>query len=113
MAKNGKKVGIISLEMNNNEIAARLSSIETQTDFKTIFRSLFEDENSKMKWYNKLKNLVNFPIYISDKTGVSAMNIKAKAQKLKHEIKRLPIAKLPITAPKFNPKRQQNNRNNR
>lgn len=89
MAKQGKKVGIVSLEMNNNEIAARLSSIETHTDFKTIFRNLFEDENSRKKWYDKLNNLVNIPIYITDKTNVSAAVIKAKAQKLKHEIKGL------------------------
>jgi replicative DNA helicase len=89
MARNGKKVGIVSLEMNNNEIAARLSSIETHTDFKTIFRNLFKDENSRQLWYNKLSNFTNLPIYITDKTNVSATNIKAKAQKLRHEIKGL------------------------
>lgn len=86
MARNKKNIGIISLEMNNNEIAARLSSIETQTDFKTIFRNLFEDENSRGKWYNKMNNFIDHKIYISDRTGVTASNIKAKAQKLKHQI---------------------------
>lgn len=87
MAKLGKKVGIVSLEMNNNEIAARLSSIESHTDFKTIFRNLFNDEEARHKWHSNLNNFVNLPIYITDKTNVSATNIKAKAQKLKHDIK--------------------------
>lgn len=89
MARKAKKVGIVSLEMNNNEIAARLSSIESHTDFKTIFRNLFQDDESRQKWYNKLSSFVNLPIFITDKTNVSATNIKAKAQKLKHEIKGL------------------------
>jgi len=54
MARKGKKVGIVSLEMNNNEIAARLSSIETTTDFKEIFRNLFKDEDARQKWLDKL-----------------------------------------------------------
>lgn len=89
MAKSGKKVGIVSLEMNNNEIAARLSSIESHIDYKVIFRNLFSDEDARQKWYSKLSTFVNLPIYITDKTGVSATKIKAKAQKLKHQIKGL------------------------
>lgn len=86
MAKQNKKVGIISLEMNNNEIAARLSSLETQTDFKTIFRNLFYDDNSRTKWYGKITNdFIGLPIFVTDKTSVTTSDIKAKVQKLKHE----------------------------
>ena len=86
MAKQNKKVGIISLEMNNNEIAARLSSLETQTDFKIIFRNLFEDENSRTKWYRKITDeFIGLPIFVTDKTKVTTSDIKSKAQKLKYE----------------------------
>lgn len=87
MAKLGKKVGIISLEMNNNEIAARLASIETATDFKQIFRNLFSDEDAKQKWHNKLSTFIKLPIYITDRTDVTSVKIKAKAQQLIHDIK--------------------------
>jgi replicative DNA helicase len=84
MAKHGVPVGIISLEMNNNEIAARLSSLETNEDFKTIFRNLYRDEDHRANWYQKMGNVVNLPIYISDSTHVDPIEIKAKATKLKH-----------------------------
>jgi replicative DNA helicase len=86
MAKRNKSIGIISLEMNNNEIAARLSSLETQTDFKVIFRNLFYDEDSRTKWYRKITDsFIGLPIYVTDKTQVTTTDIKSKAQKLKYE----------------------------
>lgn len=84
IAKSGKKVGIISLEMNNNEIGARLSSLGTDEDFRTIFRSLYRDADHKAQWYRKIQELIELPIYITDKTDVSPASIKAKAIKLKH-----------------------------
>lgn len=84
MAKKGVKVGIISLEMNNNEIAARLSSLESNMDFKMIFRNLYRDEDQKTIWYDKMRDIVNLPIFVSDKTKVTAVDIKAKASKLKN-----------------------------
>lgn len=90
MAKQGKKVGIISLEMNNNEIAARLSSIETLTDFKTIYRNLFADENARARWYTQITDsFIGLEIYVTDNTKVSALDIKSKALKLKHQAKGL------------------------
>lgn len=81
----GKKVGIISLEMNNVEIAARLASMETDIDFGIIYRNLFTDENQKNRFYNIINNkLSELPIYVSNKTSVDISQIKAKAAKLKH-----------------------------
>jgi replicative DNA helicase len=85
MAKKGKVVGIISLEMNNTEVGARLSSIETEINYKTIYRNLYQDESQKKKWYERMQDYINYPIYISDATRVNAIDIKAKAQKLKHQ----------------------------
>lgn len=84
MAKKGKKVGIISLEMNNTEIAARLSSLETDIEFYRIYRNLFEDTNQSQKFYDIIStDMVSLPIFISDKTKVDLNEIKGKAAKLK------------------------------
>lgn len=80
-----KSVGIISLEMNNTEIAARLSALETDIEFWRIHRNLFADEQQHQKFYNIIsKQLVSLPIYISDKTKVNINDIRSKAAKLKH-----------------------------
>lgn len=84
IARTGKRVGIISLEMNNNEIGARLSSLGSDDDFRTIFRNLYRDEDHKAQWYRRIQDLIELPIYITDKTDVSPTSIKAKAIKLKH-----------------------------
>lgn len=86
MAKKNTSVGIISLEMNNNEIAARLSSLHTQEDFKIIFRNLYRDEDHRALWYDKMRSVINEPIFVTDKTGVNIVDIKAKAQKLKYQL---------------------------
>lgn len=84
MARSGKRVGIISLEMNNTEIAARLSSIETGIDFSRVFRDIANDEQLHRRFYEKVsRDTINLPIYISDKTKVNINEIRAKAVKLK------------------------------
>lgn len=84
IAKAGKKVGIISLEMNNVEIAARLSSLETDIEFYRIYRNLFEDEKQGQRFYEIVStDLASLPIFVSDKTKVDLNEIKAKAAKLK------------------------------
>lgn len=84
MAAQGKKVGIISLEMTNNEIAGRLAAIDTDIDYSIIFRNLFFDENQRQRFYNRVASATSeLPIYVSDKTRVNAMDIRAKADKLK------------------------------
>lgn len=84
-AKKGKNVGIISLEMNNRQIAARLSAITSNVDYKVIFRNLFEDEKKKETWFKKIRNIVDLPIFVSDDTKVNAIDIRAKAHKLKYQ----------------------------
>lgn len=81
----GKKVGIISLEMNNVEIAARLASLETDIEFSRIYRNLFTDENQKNRFHNIINSeLSELPIFVSNKTRVDINEIRAKAAKLKH-----------------------------
>lgn len=86
MAAGGVKVGFISMEMNNNEIAARFAAIDTRTGFNEIYRGLYADENQKESFYNKINNsTANLPIYVSEKADLSVSDIKAKAYKLLHK----------------------------
>lgn len=84
IAKQGKTVGIITLEMNNTEIAARLASIETDISFSQVFRDIASDETLHRAFYERIsRSTIHLPIYFSDKTKVNATEIKAKATKLK------------------------------
>ena len=84
IAKQGKRVGIITLEMNNTEIAARLASIETDISFSQVFRDIAADEDLHRVFYDRIsRSTIHLPIYLSDKTKVNATEIKAKASKLK------------------------------
>lgn len=84
IARSGKKVGIISLEMSNNEIAGRLAAIDTNIDFQSIYRGLITDERMQATFFDKIsKSTANLPIYISSATKVNPMDIRAKADKLK------------------------------
>lgn len=86
MARNGKKVGIISLEMSNAKIAGRLASLDTGVDFAVLYRGLEMDEQHQQQLYHTLANqTAKLPIYVSDKTQVSMPEIKAKAQRLIHK----------------------------
>lgn len=84
MARRGQKVGIISLEMNNNEIAARLAAYDSDINFNTIFRGLYQDEAQSRFLYERIgKHTSQLQIFVSDKTDVNANEIRAKAAKLK------------------------------
>jgi replicative DNA helicase len=84
VATQGHKVGIISLEMNNNEIAARLAALDTSIEFRNIYRNLFRDEAQKEYFYNRVNSGTSkLPIFITDKTGVSINDIRAGAAALK------------------------------
>ena len=84
MAKQGTVVGIISLEMNNVEIAARIASYDTDTNFNALFRGLYRDEQQAERVYDRIgRHTSRLPIFISDKTNVSVFDIKSKAASLK------------------------------
>lgn len=85
IARQGKPVGIISLEMNNTEIAGRLASIESETSFGVIYRNLFNDEREHKNFYERITKASQLPVYVSDKTKVDVNEIKSKAIKLKHQ----------------------------
>ena len=84
MAKRGSTIGIVSLEMSNTEIAARLAAYDTDTDFNIVYRGLYRDMEETHRLYAKIGNSTStLPIYVSDKTKVNIPEIRAKAEKLK------------------------------
>jgi replicative DNA helicase len=85
MASSGLTVGIISLEMNNNEIAARLAAIDAEIDFNVLYRGLYSDERQRDRVYERIgRHTSTLKIFVSDKTDVNINEIRVKAQKLKH-----------------------------
>lgn len=84
----GHKVGIISLEMSDIQIGARMGSLISDIDFYRIFRNKFDEEKEREILYSHLETLSNLPIKISDKTKVNINDIRAKVGQLvsKNEI---------------------------
>lgn len=76
------KVGIISLEMSDIQIGARMGSLISDIDFYRIFRNKFEEEKERDALYQYLETLSNLPIKISDKTNVNINDIRAKVSQL-------------------------------
>ena len=89
IAKTGKKVGIISLEMSNNEIAARLAAVDANVNFDVLYRGMYDDENQRKRVYDRLSNHTStLPIYVSDKTNVNINDIRAKVVKLMNKVRK-------------------------
>jgi len=81
-AKQGKQVGIISLEMNNEQISARLASLTTEVEFWRIYRNRMMDQEQQDDFYRKMNQVARLPIRISDNASVNINDIKAKVSKL-------------------------------
>lgn len=84
-ASKGYKVGIVSLEMPSLQMTARMGSVVSETEFYKIFRNRMYDDAERDKVYQGLENLANLPIKITDKTGVSVSDIRAKVAQLIHK----------------------------
>lgn len=85
----GYTVGIISLEMPNVQLAARILAQTSGIDFKTIFKG---DKGNyqggaESAVESNLISVQGLPLYISDTTQVNIHAIRYKATKLVHEKK--------------------------
>lgn len=78
-----QSVGVISLEMSDMKLAARYASMETGIEYWKIYRSRLNEENERQTLYNKMKQMAEMPIYVSDTANVDILDIKSKAMKLK------------------------------
>lgn len=81
-ANQGLSVGIITLEMPNEQLGARLLSMESGVDFWRIWRNKMSDEQFEDVMMH-MSRMSELKIYFSDKSAVSITNIKSKAEKLK------------------------------
>ena len=86
-AKQGFNVGVISLEMTDNQITARIASLATEIEYWRIYRSRMIDEEQSEKFYRLTAKVSELPIKISDKTGVNIGEIKAKIARLRRRSK--------------------------
>jgi replicative DNA helicase len=86
-AKKGLSVGVISLEMTDNQITARIASLATDIEYWRIYRSRMYDEEQSEKFYRITASVSELPIMISDKTGVNIGEIKAKIARLRRKSK--------------------------
>lgn len=83
-AQAGHRVAVISLEMADNEITARISSLVTEIEFWRIYRSRLADQQQQEYFYQKVNDdLSGLPIKISDAVGINIGDIKAKISRLK------------------------------
>ena len=83
-ALKGAKVGIISLEMEDTKITARIASMVSEIDFWRINRNRMTDQDQSNRFYQIMASeLSHLPIKISDKASVNIGDIKSKVARLK------------------------------
>lgn len=81
---NGKRVGIFSLEMSHQQLFMRLLCSEAKVDAHRLRTGRI----GKEKWQDIIRvygPLSEAPMFIDDSPGVSIMEVRAKARRLKRE----------------------------
>lgn len=77
-------IAIFSLEMSENQITQRLLCAEARVDSQSMRTgNLCDDDWSRLS--SALGRLAEAPIYIDDDNGVTIMEMRAKARRLKHK----------------------------
>lgn len=107
-AKENIPVGIISLEMNDVQLTARMAANVANMEFYKIYRNFLNDDEFDYI-EGKLTNMTKLPIFISDKCNVNIHEIRAKAYKLKkkHDVKILYVDYLQLIEGDTNKSREQ------
>lgn len=82
----GKAVGIVSLEMPEEQMGARLASLYSGEEFNTIYRNRHREEKDEVRMAQHLSNMGSLPFYLSTKTNVSGTDIRYKTERLKRRI---------------------------
>ncbi len=77
-----KPVVFFSMEMSRQQVAQRILCSRARIDSHK-FRKRMLDENEKQKALNVLAELHNAPLYIDDTPGMSPMELRAKARRLR------------------------------
>ncbi len=77
-------VGLFSLEMSHQQLVLRMLSAEANVEFQKL-RTGFLSETDWPKLTISAGNLAGYPIFIDDTPGISVMELRAKARRLKTE----------------------------
>lgn len=83
-AKNGKKVGVFSLEMSKRQITQRIISMMSMVNLSDIIAGKLEEE----EWNQllaKMEDIKNLDLYIDDTASISLTELRAKAKRKKQE----------------------------
>ncbi|MFA7289265.1 MAG: replicative DNA helicase [Melioribacteraceae bacterium] len=93
-------VGVFSLEMTTIQLATRLISSEARINAHSIRTGKFKAEEGA-KISRTVHKLTKAPIYIDDTAGISILELRAKARRLKneHKIELLIIDYLQLISP--------------
>lgn len=82
IAEAGNAIGIVSLEMPNVQLASRIVSMKSKIEFWRVFRNKHSSPEEKEFINQQISDLSALPIFISDKAGVTGLDIRLKAEKL-------------------------------
>ncbi|MCX7766213.1 MAG: replicative DNA helicase, partial [Candidatus Sumerlaeia bacterium] len=82
VTKNRIPVGIFSMEMSARQINERLLSMMAQVSIKRVRDGYFSSEDLR-RMTEKGKELSNYPIYIDDTPGLTSIDVRARAHRLK------------------------------
>ncbi len=80
-AKHGKKVGLFSLEMSNEQLVLRLIAMETGIDTNALRVGRLAD-NDWEKFIGAVESLANLPILLDDTPALTPSQLRAKCRRL-------------------------------
>lgn len=79
-----KPVGFFSLEMSKRQVMQRMIAYDSQVDLDNIIRGQTSDEDLK-RIAEKTNGIAAAPLFIDDTAGISILELRAKARRMKHE----------------------------
>ena len=80
----GKGVAIFSLEMSKQQVAQRLLCLETRVDLHKLRTGRLRDDDW-LRLTRQVGKLAQAPIYVDDTPGITILETRAKARRLKRE----------------------------
>lgn len=81
-----RPVGFFSLEMSKRQIMQRMIAFDSEIDLDNIIRGTTSDYQFKVIT-ETTNGLATTPLYIDDTAGISILELRAKARRMKHEYK--------------------------
>lgn len=108
IARQGKAVGVFSLEMSAEQITARIITNYTNIRNSSILRKGLNQEELQQYW-NKKDEMIKMNIHIDDTPALSIQDIrlKAKMMKIRHDIKVLFVDYLQLATHEKSKTREQ------